>query len=68
MALDRCPIGGHLFPDGLAAEWAVTEIARLRFVLAAIDQHSVNTIRTKSRDVGDWIEDMGFVGKLARGH
>ena len=44
------------------------EIERLRGVLVAIDRHSVATLRTNSKDRGDWAEDMAFVGKLARGH
>ena len=55
----------HLAAGLVAAE---EERDELRATLAAIDKHSVNTIRSRSRDVDDWIEDMGFVGKLARGH
>lgn len=43
-------------------------IERLRAVLAAIAKHSTNTLRTNSKDRGDWAEDVAFMGKLARGH
>lgn len=47
---------------------AIAEIERLRAVLAAIDKHSTSTLRTNSKDRGDWAEDVAFMGKLARGH
>lgn len=52
----------------MALRAAVLEIERQRSVLAAIDRHSVNTLRTNSKDRGDWAEDVAFMGKLARGH
>jgi hypothetical protein len=51
---------------GLAA--AEEERDQLRAKLAAIDKYSVNTLRTNSKDRGDWAEDVAFMGKLARGH
>jgi hydroxypyruvate isomerase len=44
---------------------AADEIERLRKALAVIDKHSINTIRTGSKDVFDWIDDMAYVGKVA---
>lgn len=41
---------------------------KAELALAAIDRHSVNTLRTNSKDRGDWAEDVAFMGKLARGH
>lgn len=38
----------------------------LRKALMVIDKHSVATIRTNSKDRGDWAEDMAYVGKVAR--
>ena len=43
------------------------ENGRLRAALTAIDRHSVITLRTNSKDRGDWAEDVAFMGKLARG-
>ena len=47
---------------------AIAEIERLRATLSKIDKHSTNTLRTNSKDRGDWAEDVAFMGKLARGH
>lgn len=47
---------------------AAAEIVRLRTMLSSIDQYSVNTVRTNSKDRDDWIDDVAFMGKLARGH
>jgi ATP-dependent protease HslVU (ClpYQ) peptidase subunit len=54
--------------SAIAAElaWRDAEIERLRKALAVIDKHSINTIRTGSKDVFDWIDDMAYVGKVAR--
>lgn len=38
----------------------------LRNALKLIDKHSVATVRTNSKDRGDWAEDMAYVGKVAR--
>ncbi len=38
----------------------------LRKALKLIDKHSAATIRTNSKDRGDWAEDMAYVGKVAR--
>ena len=46
----------------------VAEVDRLRYVLAAIEKYSVSTLRTNSKDRGDWAKDVAFMGKLARGH
>ncbi len=46
----------------------VAEVERLRATLAAIAKHSTSTLRTNSKDRGDWAEDVAFMGKLASGH
>ena len=58
---------GNCPPDALSQE-AADEIERLRATLAAIAKHSTSTLRTNSKDRGDWAEDVAFMGKLARGH
>lgn len=63
-----CDYGGGLHMADIAERAMAEEIERLRGVLAAIDRHSVNTLRTNSKDRGDWAEDVAFMGKLARGH
>ena len=46
----------------------LAEVERLRAVLAAIDAHSVKTLREKCQEIGEWADDLAFIGKLARGH
>lgn len=57
-----------LGPKGVMLNKAADEIERLHGILSAIDRYSVSTLRTNSKDRGDWADDMAFVGKLAREH
>lgn len=61
--------GNHWVPIAPASlRGMADEIERLRGALAAIATHSASTLRTNSKDRGDWAEDVAFMGKLARGH
>lgn len=54
------------------ADRAAAELRRLyalceeqRNLIALIERHCTSTVKTNSKDVRDWIDDVAFIGKMA---
>jgi hypothetical protein len=43
-----------------------TELARLSTALAHIERLTIEALRTNSRDIDDWREEVAYLGKLAK--
>lgn len=39
---------------------------RLRIALAHVERLTINALRNKSSDIGDWQEEVAYLGKLAK--